>query len=303
MEDLVCEEQLEQQAAHADRQQGNTSAVIHTAVSAAATECWTGHFKPLLVDIRNVLSFTRGSDQDTATAQPCSTSSDSSEQSASSVDPVHTAGTAAGHQLSSVMEFLAMHGCWCSVSYILAEAYKRGLLACPGVITAVQAKRSRILEQQGQAAYNSAAGVTTAMILSVASVAAPGAQASAAASALDGDELYTGKARPTLVSKRSSSPDLRALPTPAASAVPSRQIKMLKSADTAGQQYSLVALLLITLLAAAALLWQSATQAICGDVVFNGKHSAADVPILFCLVASTGLLSLSAAFLSWRGKV
>uniref|UniRef100_A0A383V4Q3 Uncharacterized protein n=1 Tax=Tetradesmus obliquus TaxID=3088 RepID=A0A383V4Q3_TETOB len=85
----------------------------------------------------------------------------------------------AGQMLMGVVEFLAMHNCWCNVSFLLAKAFKNGLLAATGSLAAQQLQR--LHEQQRLQAPVCAAALTAASL--VASLAE-----GAAAAAADDDE-------------------------------------------------------------------------------------------------------------------
>jgi hypothetical protein len=88
----------------------------------------------------------------------------------------------AGQMLISFVEFLALHNCWCNVSYLLAEAFKNGLLAMTGVLAAQQLQRLHEL-QRLQAPVCSAALTAASLVASLAEGAAAAADEEDAADA------------------------------------------------------------------------------------------------------------------------
>jgi hypothetical protein len=69
----------------------------------------------------------------------------------------------AGQMLIGVIEFLALHNCWCNVSFLLAEAFKNGLLAATGALAAQQLQR--LHELQRMQAPVCAAALTAASLV------------------------------------------------------------------------------------------------------------------------------------------
>jgi hypothetical protein len=88
----------------------------------------------------------------------------------------------AGQMLIGVVEFLAMHNCWCNVSYLLAEAFKNGLLAMTGVLAAQQLQRLQEL-QRLHAPVCSAALTAASLVASLAEGAAAADEEDAAEAA------------------------------------------------------------------------------------------------------------------------
>jgi hypothetical protein len=72
----------------------------------------------------------------------------------------------AGQMLIGVVEFLALHSCWCNMSFLLAEAFKNGLLASTGVLAAQQLQRLHEL-QRLQAPVCSAALTAASLVASL----------------------------------------------------------------------------------------------------------------------------------------
>jgi hypothetical protein len=238
----------------------------------------------------------------------------------------------AGQMLIGVVEFLALHNCWCNVSFLLAEAFKNGLLATTGVLAVQQLQR--LHELQSLQAPVCAAALTAVSLVSALAEGAAAAAVEAADEEEDGTATETASgpaAKPSRSITAGTSihhpaaaaaapalaPAPAAIITPAimqdpagAAFAPASKLKFKQgpSAPAAAGRAIVLAVLLLLVMPAAALVLAAAEQPgeanmLCAQAPFVGSlggllaicAGAAAVPALYAAVMSVVLLAMMAA--------
>lgn len=182
MRAVVASEQQQQQTVQytpeiwsaAHRSYSAPATANAAADTAAEVVTWAEHFKPLLLDLQSIMNYT----SDTCNTRCCNSCSTldpwtSTSGSAASQLPfpdlcghaAHSKGTGAaaaaaaaavaeekvfGQTLVTLLQYFSMHQCWCTMSWLLAEAYQSGLLHSPDVLAVIQSWHCSILQQQPQ---------------------------------------------------------------------------------------------------------------------------------------------------------
>lgn len=260
-----------------------------TAYDKAAVTCWCEHFHLLLQDLHQVLL-----------------SSFSTAPAVVSRTPEPAVGSLYGEPVElvfcSLLEYLAMHDCWCSVSYVLAESHKSGLLQSPGVAAVAQKKQLAAVMHCGLAGLQTAAGLTASLILSVTAAEQPGVTAAEELEVTAAEGLLSSKCKRTMFNTVHNTSSLTQVDAAAAGPMAGHSaaftVAPLQLCRTKQAVSGMVALLLLVLLTAAAPLMQNVLMDTSSPTRL--ANDAAQLPMQYCTLLVTVLLTML-GFSSWSG--